>query len=54
MFNELFLFFFIVVVQSTHDFSFFFFSSVAYAEEIPFTKPAPIDEMELKKQQKKK
>lgn len=26
----------------------------AYANEIPFTKPAPIDELEMKKQQKKK
>ncbi|XP_057369293.1 probable serine--tRNA ligase, cytoplasmic isoform X1 [Daphnia carinata] len=29
------------------------FMPPAYAEEIPFTKPAPIDEMELKKQKKK-
>lgn len=36
----------------SHDFS--FLCSLAYAEEIPFTKPAPIDELELKKQLKKK
>jgi hypothetical protein len=32
----------------------FFLLFTAYAEEIPFTKPAPIDELELKKQQQKK
>lgn len=54
MFNELFFFVSLLLLYSQLTISLFFFSSVAYAEEIPFTKPAPIDEMELKKQQKKK
>jgi len=30
------------------------FTVVEYADEIPFTKPAPIDELETKKQKKDK
>jgi seryl-tRNA synthetase len=42
----------LVVIVYVNSRNFVLFT--AYAEEIPFTKPAPIDELELKKQQQKK